>query len=289
MKLTDYFTLTQKPLFPRIETKDITAVKLGLLNETFNPLTTIPSTSLTHLLNTGVGIEIEVENAAPIVIPGWATDADNSLRDQGYEFKTIYGTRIFNVPHLLKVINNTFNSTLSRRSYSERCSVHVHLDIRRFDEEQLTNLLILYTLVEDALFLLAGEMRKNNIFCVPLRKSLNPNEGSIWNYINACHKYTAMNLTCARNFGTVEFRHMEGNDDPRRIFNWIILLGLIHRAAATLDGDELKFNVKRLKNDSQYEKLLKSVFYGFLQFLPWRGTDIDSAVSDSKLFFWEDQ
>jgi hypothetical protein len=278
-----------KSLGPRIKPP---FVNLDFPRDCYNNLSEFSPNVLSNIINTGVGVEVEVENAGIISgLVNWQPTADNSLRDHGVEFKTRFGVRYGNLPLVLKELHVALKENYSRHRFTERCSTHVHLDIRRFEQEQLQNLLIIYTLMEDALFNLAGELRKDNIFTVPIRSSLSTMSSTcsgIWEYIQYCSKYTAMNLRCASDFGTVEFRHLEGTSNPERILKWITLLVLIHRAAADFDTEELKFQVKKLKNDSQYEQLLHRIFGKFLPMLQWRGTDLDSAVSDSKLFFWEE-
>jgi len=259
-----------------------TVVNLGILEEMLSGL---PEKTQLGVINTGLGVEIEVENAAALRIDGWLSKGDGSLRNDGMEFITKYGCRIGHFPQLIKDFRLVTDEFIPHRTYSERTSVHVHLDIRRFHEDQLRNLLILYTLLEEPLFQLAGKHRKENIFCVPIRQSMPGASQDPFTNVRNANKYTAMNLLCASEFGTIEFRHMEGTDDPIRLMRWILLLGLLKYAAQVWDTGDLQKEICVLKNSSQYEIFLRKIFYGRLDWLEWRQFNLDNAVSDSKVFF----
>jgi len=234
--------------------------------------------------NTAVGVEIEVENVGQLGVWGWECKLDGSLRNKGYEFVTEYGCRVHQIEHKLVHLHKTLKSYYPGRSYSERTSVHVHIDVRRFDERQLSNFLILYALLEDSLFRLCLPHRKENIFCVPTRESMQHIQTNLWKYVGNANKYTALNVICLGQFGTVEFRHHHGTDDPKTLTQWVYLLALIKMVAQTIDHDFLKGLVSGLKQSSQYSTFLRTLFKSWGALLE-SSSNFDLAVSDSKFFF----
>lgn len=248
----------------------------------------IPQSQWTSMMDVGIGIEVEVEGVSALNVDGWVVERDTSLRNHGWEFKTAYGARAWNVPHLLAALKLVLEKHHPKTiTFSERTSIHVHLDVRTFNEGQLQNLLMLYTLSENALFEMAGELRKNNIFCVPIRESQVANKcNSVWDYIGGAHKYTGMNLLPCQNFGTVEFRHMEGNLSIPRLWNWVVLLLMLRHAAKTWRTSDLEMEIRKLKTYSQYETVLAKVYGPLFPLLTWTNGDLDAAVSDAKFFFF---
>jgi hypothetical protein len=97
---------------------------------------------------------------------------------------------------------------------------------------------MLYVFYEPALFRLHNDWsRYENIFCVPARKSLKIQEGYAkllsnlktktlshreGNYVAS--KYAALNPNPISSLGTLEFRHMGGCVDTKRISDWINIL-----------------------------------------------------------------
>jgi len=234
--------------------------------------------------NTAIGVEVEIEQVGRMACHGWEWKLDGSLRNSGMEFVTEYGCRVWNFPQRIANLHKTLNKHFPHREYTERTSVHVHLDVRRFDELQLANLLILYTLLEDPLFALCPPHRRENIFCVPIRESMGLPIFDIWKYVDGYQKYTALNLLCLPAFGTVEFRHQHGTDQPNALIPWVLLLSLIKMVAQTIDHEQLKGMVSGLKMSSQYDTFLQTLFG------PWaamirRSSSLDLSVSDAKFFF----
>lgn len=201
-----------------------------------------------------IGIEVEVEG-----IPGvggnernyrgyWDVTTDNSLRDGGRELisKPIYGKDILMALDALEPLNEY------RPSFSERTSVHVHLDVRDLKGEELCNLITIYTMVEPFLFSFVGKDRENSIYCIPYYKGEGSREiiGRIYNNIRinnssrlasavaSLHKYTAMNLLPVASQGSVEFRHMYGTIDKELLLSWINIIFCIKKAAVDLSDKD---------------------------------------------------
>jgi hypothetical protein len=244
------------------------------------------------------GIEIEVENVpATLDTELWTTKEDGSLRNNGQEFVSNYGTTVGHFDALFDQLethvshHRTRNKNLKLFDFSERTSVHVHLDITRFTDEMVENLLVLYTLYEEQLFKLVQENRRHNIFCIPLRECNIPDgfgdHGSIWYTIDRFVKYSAINLACAKKFGTVEFRHHHGCMDRNTLRNWVMTLALLRYFAERYSNKELRQRVYKLKSESAYEVLTQDIFHGYAGpiLMATNPQTMDLAVSDAKCFF----
>jgi hypothetical protein len=247
---------------------------------------------LDRLNRVGIGVEIEVERATEFRSE-WQVRRDDSLRNEGLEFVTPYGQRVQDVGYLLqRFFNNVTelrnNAGAGLFQFSERTSIHVHLDCRPLTLADIKNLVIVYTVFEDALFKFAGEHRKHNIFCVPLRYiniSWNVQSPSFESVIHGWKKYCALNLLRLHDFGTIEFRHMEGNEDSNRILTWVYLLASLRDYSQRISTEKLVEEIKRLKYISHYEQFSQEVFGPLSKELQLDGPEIDQAVSDAKQLF----
>lgn len=289
MFLHEKYELRVNNLNPRVKSVD-DAIPIANLRDS---LKLLPPNILKSILDTGVGIEMEVESAEfdlPHKLFGpWKIVGDGSLREGGKEFVTGYGARVGDVFKPLLSLTDAMAQV--RKEYpaafefSERTSIHIHLDCRFFTESQIESFLSLYTLVENPLFKYAGPDRKHNIFCVPLRDSKISPGHTLNTRIGDWDKYSALNLLALRTFGTLEFRHMSGNSDPLKIYMWIILLALLHNAARRMSKGEIAALITNIRGESQYRTALETLFYHFTDLLQWNDRDIDTAASDAKMFF----
>lgn len=249
------------------------------------------------------GIEIECERVPQIMNTQlWMTKEDGSLRNDGQEFVSRYGTTVGHFNQLFDELEEhvkkwrTKLKTAGYFEFTERTSVHIHLDLSRFTEEMLENLLVLYTLYEEPLFAICAPNRKHNVFTIPLRASVvmdivNKPPNSIWSVVNKFVKYSALNLACLKKFGTVEFRHHEGTMDRKKLNDWVMILSLLRYYAERVSNEQLRERIYKLKSHSAYEMLADDVFHGYSPII-MRNTDpqvMDLAVSDAKCFFIGEQ
>lgn len=248
------------------------------------------------MLSTGVGIEIEVENV-PILENldqfRWEIKKDASLRNNGKEFVTKFGSRLYDVENNINYLFDLF-SEINRKTkgnffqFTERTSIHVHIDVRKLSFKEIKSLIILYTLFEDSLFKLAGEQRKHNVFCVPLRYvGMSFLTGQSFKVVlSRWEKYCAMNLCRMFDFGTVEFRHMEGNNDKERIINWVFTLAKLVDYCRITPLEDIEEEVRQLKYLSHYSMFSNKVFGSEIaKTIEIISQDFDQAVSDAKFFF----
>lgn len=195
--------------------------------------------------HTSVGIEVELERIVdpPQFLKRWHLERDGSLQN-GTEFisEPVWGTAITDALVELEEFLDTEKPLVSFRT-----SVHVHVNMLDMQAAGMARMLKGYLLYEPALFRLHEDWnRHNNIFCVPARESVIIQKGYgmllrdlerghvSTGYINS--KYSALNPNCLRSLGTLEFRHMGGTTDVKKISDWIdILLQL--KTAAILEAD----------------------------------------------------
>jgi hypothetical protein len=276
MKLYEIFGMRLQPLYDRLTTyPDIEELQANSILKNYT------SRDMSILMNYGVGIEVEAENAMEFDSQYWLMATDNSLRNNGMEYKTRYGVRIGHLPSMLL--------DLQKKSkwwqFTERTSVHAHMDCRMLQPEEARQFFILYLLFERSLFRYAGPERMYNVFCVPYNDSNKCyNTPDFVEVIRASEKYTAINLHTLTTFGTIEFRNMKGSADPNFIFNWVMLLAHMKMFATHIEPDKFKELITSLKTTSRFNHLRDEIFRGFAPLVQVESKEVDNAVSTAKLF-----
>jgi len=211
-----------------------------------------------------IGVEIELEgishyspgSALPNIFYNWRAVEDGSLRN-GTEFIFKEPFKAKNITASLEIMNQFLAAyravTGTGVIVNERCSVHVHLDVRELDGQELNNLILVYLLFEKVLFEYISPTRSKNNYCRPLAdssfkatlhnlltiKSDNLTYDLIRIISRDCDKYSALNVLPVQNFGSVEFRHMPGTDDTTKIFDWINVILALKVAARSFSVQEL--------------------------------------------------
>lgn len=187
------------------------------------------------------GLEIETETKNPYVLPiftYWDVKPDGSLRDFGQEYvlkaPVDYGKPLTEA--LEEFRNKTSKVDFIQDSNST--SVHVHCNILLEKWQSVGNFLTIYTLIENLLMEVAGDSRRNNLFCLPIRSVPAVNSTSI-DIFKLVHKktfefnrimdpgsikYAALNLATITRFGSLEIRSFRGVTDISIIQSWIDIL-----------------------------------------------------------------
>lgn len=218
-----------------------------------------------------IGIEIEAENI-PYVFEDmshslyyWDVTNDGSLRNYGAEFisRKVQGK---DIAAALEEINNFFSKNEIAPAYTDRTSVHIHIDCRYLLFNQLKVLIFLYLLYEPLLFEYVGKEREHNPYCIPYYLNLR-GIGNLSNLFNATqveskltigvvsnsHRYEAMNLRSLSEHGSIEFRHHYGTHNKEKIYEWVKLLFTMYKQAKEMDHENL---LERFKN-LPYEELIE--------------------------------
>ena len=241
-----------------------------------------------------IGIEVEVEGITrmPVIDKQiWFTKVDGSLRNNGIEFITapVAGLQI------IYAIDNLYSNLPTTADFSERTSIHVHVNVREQTVGQILTLLMLYTVFEQLLFEFAGPQRRNNIFCVAVQETRYPylitnflRDKSFGDLIMGWKKYSGLNLGIIRGLGTIEYRIMEGHNDPVRLLNWINILLRMHQYVRTTSFNEAYEAIRTLNTTSMYEQFIRNVFKSDAENLIKHGYNLQQmlevGVSSAKAF-----
>lgn len=182
------------------------------------------------------GAELEIESIRSLGALPEGVDIvdDHSLRNGGREFLT--GPRT--LEKAVEVFKGIHAGIVCRPDkFSDRTSTHVHVNVMFWEPSQVKSLLLLYSIFEPLAFNFVGDARKKNIHCVPLEYTTMHSlfSKSIDGIAARWHKYTAFNLKPIGSLGTVEFRHLEGTDDPVRFEVWLKFLRTLWETARTIN------------------------------------------------------
>lgn len=237
-----------------------------------------------------VGIEIETERCSLSAgtyselfkrTLGIDVKADGSLRQveglAAYEFIT----KPTMLQHVVPILQKFFtDGRFTEANYTDRCSIHVHANCTDMTWEQVANVSLIYTVVEEILFEFVnqrpgnrdGWSRDTNIYCVPwnqCRNHLNLVNQFIHSPSDALarwQKYTALNLVPLSTFGTMEFRHMHGTADMDKLTKWLNIIGAIFKHAKSIDLESLSADINGLNTSSHYEQFFQTVTGGQLPY-----------------------
>ena len=202
-----------------------------------------------------VGIEIELEkvfiNARP---HPWTTITDGSLKVRGKEFTLpVYNTSAD------KMLTHLFSCI--KAEASSRCSVHVHVNISDYTEDDLKNILILYIIFENTLYRYSGRRWSSN-YCVPVRSHFTQKISNLklFDFQYNFPKYSGIHFFPDAKLTTVEFRQMAGTTNKDYITNWIMIVSNLVKYAQTIKNEDLVQLVQNMYTTSSYWDLAKNVF-----------------------------
>lgn len=223
-----------------------------------------------------IGVELETESVSHRLDLGAYekplnifAKTDASLRGNAYEFIT----KPMRSDHCLSALKQFFTLTgFNEDNYSDRCSVHVHVNCTDMELSQVSSVALLYTVLEEILFEFVGHNRDTNIYCIPwshCRAHLNLVQkflSNAYGVLNNWNKYTALNLIPLHSLGTVEFRQMHGTADMEKLTTWINLIGAIFKYAKAVGLKDLMEEIKTLNTTSEYEMFFTKVTAGQLPY-----------------------
>lgn len=221
----------------------------------FQPDPTLP------LPDTMFGIEVELECVPVGAIVDmknnsiyWTPKKDGSLRNQsmnfiGQEFvfkEPMFGLDIQAAFDELERKLHTENKHKTKISHSIRTSVHVHVDMRDKDLEELKKILYVYMIFEKMLFNYEGTGREDSQFCIPMYKfstrymnelrEAGGHRNRAREFLMMFDKYGAINLEAILRFGSIEFRHMHGISKADELREWLVILSSIIKYALTVEN-----------------------------------------------------
>lgn len=256
-----------------------------------------------------VGLELELENCPlskltdsqfDTLYQFWTTHNEDSLRGPDC-VELVYARPLAgqNIVESLVTVEKLFKEADIQPELSFRTSVHLHLDVRDITYSQFFNLIAVYVIFEEALFRFAGEDRKKTAYCVPMSSVLsdvnrlrNLHEGEFYRQVieNFRHKkYGAVNLWAMQKFGSLEFRHMEGCVDRKRILTWINIIMCLKKYAIEHDHVPLGDWPKHISCSGGHN-FLTEVFgqYAHLLDYPEIEYDMRKGIRLAQLFIYKD-
>jgi len=236
-----------------------------------------------------VGIEIEVENIKQQfpIYAYWDAKTDGSLRNNGIEYVSV-PLQIKQVQLALEHIYKQMNE-YNEPDFSNRTSIHIHVNCRDLTQDQIFNFCILYALFEKHFYQVAGTRRMNSIFCVPLFRTnqLSTLNSVIYGMGSDWNKYCGLNLlplfanNVTQGYGTVEFRHLYGTKDINEILMWINDIMCLRKFACEISKDDLLVAVKEMNTTSSYMSMYSQVFAKGRRILSNK-KDFEECVSNIK-------
>lgn len=229
-----------------------------------------------------IGIEIEMEgaNLQPPLLSYWKMTHDGSLRGESVEYVLKFPAKRQFVSDRLEYLAKKLNKHGALLAPSDRCGVHVHLNVQEMEWKQLINLITLYYIVEDLLVHYCGEEREGNMFCLRARDA----EYLLWGIVQGVTKghfrdlqqnhvrYAALNLTALSKYGSVEFRTMRTPADIMEILPWVeMILQLKDASLGYVNPVEIitDFSMQGPK------EFLAKLFPGHANKLKYKGYEVD--------------
>lgn len=235
-------------------------MKLSKITGHRSPSRTYEGSSSFVLPHCHVGLEYEVEQSRMKHTlefdEFYKTEGDGSLKgDYAFEYvfrEPLSGADLYSAICMIDQLHDAY-------VFTERCSLHVHLDVRDLDSDQLARLVAAYYTVEPLLFKYVGSNRINNNYCVPFSRATYESERlairlqeidqskinqAVNSYNNLVHnfgKYTALNLKVLKQFGSIEFRHHPGTLDPEEVIEWVNIIMSLKKFAMESDVPVQKF------------------------------------------------
>lgn len=201
-----------------------------------------------------LGVEVELEGVyddAPedLLAPQWEVKHDGSLRNGGREFvfaQPLWGEDVIMAFNNLETVCQSIAPDIT-----DRCSVHVHLDVRELSPEQVLTVILLYSVLEPLFFNEVAPERADNFYCRPMMISdeyINLISNAFGEFINGrghfenqfrmnIHndaKYNALNIACLSNFGSLEFRHHEGTYSAEKLTEWCNIILRLKKVALSI-------------------------------------------------------
>jgi len=255
-----------------------------------------------------IGLELEVENICSddwcesnIGNYFWWYTEDGSLRDNGKEFIS-KPLKVSQVPYAfyhLKTLMDVFNE---EPSFTNRTSLHVHVNILDISFTELLTVIILYYIYENHFFKFAGTHRESSIFCVPLNESdqietlfsklrileNKPYTEFLVYLSNYWKKYNALNLCSimgqsdiVKDLGTIEFRHLYGTLNTNVIYSWLKSILYLKQISKQIKLNTVLDFINTACTTSEYIELYRRIFKDETLDIDYKS--IEKAITNLKL------
>jgi hypothetical protein len=196
----------------------------------------------------GIEIEMEGENIYIDNTRVWRSDGDGSLRGEATEYILTHPIPIETVENTLQTLIDTVRKQQGRYTFnpSDRCGVHVHINVQHMTFNELFNFMFLYLLMEKVLVSYCGESREGNLYCLRssdaeyfIDRIIDVKRYSELDYLTKNDRnelrYSSMNPEAIRKFGSVEFRSLRTPHNLLDIKEWVDILYQVKTASLMFD------------------------------------------------------
>lgn len=210
------------------------------------------------------GVELEVEgDNLPEAPSGWSAKTDGSLRGENREYVSLPLAISPTVDNISKLYRKLGRSNTKIHS-SGRCGLHVHVNCSDLTMNTMTEMAVLYLLLEDALLDFCGEGRGDNLHCLSSRNAEDLLQalhhciktGSVVALNSDEYRYASINFRSLFRFGTLEFRAMKAPLPEEHLVTWVRTLDQIRGAAVEGRVPELFLP----RTESEIEEFILSTF-----------------------------
>ena len=236
--------------------------------------------------NQEIGIEIEMEGDGVHNIKAnktWKVLDDGSLRGpESAEYVLYNPISILDVPKALQKLEDLLRIATAKKKPSDRCGVHIHLNIQYMTFEQVMNLICLYLLLEPVLVSFCGESREGNLFCLRttdaealvnlLIETRKYNDIYILNGAGNTYRYASINFAAIQKHGSLEFRAFRSPKSFKDIIPWINLLYDVKTHSLNFSNPE---EIVESYSNVNGIDFLKKIFKKNVNYLLKNVTDID--------------
>ena len=229
----------------------------------------------------GVEIELEGRNIPEAkdvsrAFPLWKVVTDGSLRGESCEFVLTEPIPSGAAKAAITLLHDFLVKKGTVCQFSNRTSVHVHLNVADIELQVLGNIIYIYYLFEDVLLNYCGTDRHDNRFCLSIRRAegilqelrRKLNQRGLTGFRQENYKYAALNLAPIVTQGSIEFRGMRGTLDSEILSPWLSVIENIYTAAFEFKNPQEIFNKV---NGVGIQFLLKKVFKEHLDAFSFNG------------------
>lgn len=226
-----------------------------------------------------IGIEVEMEGSnlpMGVRILGWKQEADNSLRGESVEFVLTNPVKRKEKTRVLKALAEALLKADTRQAETDRCGVHVHINVQELETAQVMNFVLLYLMFENVLVHYCGEDREGNLFCLRacdadmLLHTLRSCRArdNITLIVSDNYRYSSINPVSLGKYGSIEFRSLKTPKNVMDIDEWIDILLCVYDYSLKI-GEPSEI-VEGLSKNGEHQ-YLKEVFGKLAKKLTYEG------------------
>lgn len=192
-----------------------------------------------------IGLEVECEGNKfqknnDYLSPFWVYHVDHSLRGKdNAEYVLAKPIDFDTVPTAVMFLWDMFETYGTKLDESNRTSVHIHLNVQKWNLNRLTSFCAMFFALEEILSEWAGDHRVGNLFClrgkdapaiVTKLKKFIKFDGS-YELTDGLH-YAGLNIQALQKFGSLEIRYLRGATNPQLILDWVAILRRLYEQSA---------------------------------------------------------